>query len=96
MARRFFAFGLGIATGSAATIYAQRRYRKTVQRYAPPAIAERMTDAVKRFGSDVAASAREGRSVMLEREQTLRTRQHRTAARSNPSSRAKSLDLTSF
>ena len=70
--RRTFWFGLGVICGAFGAVYLQRRIAEIRERYTPPAVANRMTDAIKRFGSDVAESARAGRSAMAEREHDMR------------------------
>ncbi|MFZ4515160.1 MAG: hypothetical protein ACOYN3_02520 [Acidimicrobiia bacterium] len=79
MMKRLFWFTLGVGAGAAGALYAQRRIQRTVKRYTPPAIADRMTTAMKQFGADVADSARAGRTAMAERETQLRRdrRHHR-------------------
>lgn len=77
MMKRLFWFTLGAITGATGALYAQRRIQRTVERYTPPAIADRMTDAIKRFGADVADSARAGRTAMAEREAQGRDARHR-------------------
>ena len=79
MTKRMFWFVLGLVTGVAGTFYAQKRLQQVKERYTPPAIANRVGDAVKRFGSDVAESARVGKAAMTERETEIRRdrRHHR-------------------
>lgn len=70
--RRMFWFGLGAVCGAFGAVYLQRRVTAIRERYTPPAVANRMTDAIKRFGSDVAESARAGKAAMAERETEMR------------------------
>ena len=80
MTKRMFWFVLGVVAGVTGSMYLQRRLQQVKERYTPPAIANRMTDAVKRFGSDVAESARAGKATMSERETDMRrTRRHHRA-----------------
>jgi hypothetical protein len=72
MTKRMFWFLLGLMAGAATVVVAQKRLQAIKARYAPPAIANRVGDAVKRFGADVAESARTGKATMSERETQLR------------------------
>ena len=42
MTKRMFWFLLGVATGTAGTLYTQKRLQQVKERYTPPAIANRV------------------------------------------------------
>ncbi len=61
-----FGFGLGLA------VLTFRRIDAVLNRYAPPQVANQLTDSARSFGRDVRAAVREGRVAMREREAELR------------------------
>lgn len=75
MSKRLFwlAAGVGLA------VWAQRRLRAQVERYLPERVTQRATASVRSLGEDVRDAAREGRSAMKAREESLRAQFRPTA-----------------
>jgi hypothetical protein len=61
-------FVLGVGSSYALT----RRVKRTVQRYTPPRVADRITGTATNLRKDVHAAVGEGRDAMREREADLR------------------------
>lgn len=71
---------MGAAAGASGSVWAQRRLRQRIERYAPEQIADRAAASARRLGTDVKSAAEEGRVAMREREDALRS-QFRPPAR---------------
>jgi hypothetical protein len=75
MFKRVFWLGAGVGVG----LWAQRRLRAQIERYAPEQVAQRASDQVRSLRSDVRDAAREGWAAMREREESLRAQFRPTA-----------------
>jgi hypothetical protein len=74
MFKRFFWLTVGTAVGFGGSFWAQRRLRRTIQRYYPEQVARHLGKSTRSFGGDLLAAAREDRTAMQEREAALRSR----------------------
>ncbi|MEW6152497.1 MAG: hypothetical protein AB1673_00710 [Actinomycetota bacterium] len=72
MFKRLFWLTVGTAVGFGGSVWAQRRLRRTVERYYPERVAQQVSAGVRSLGDDVKAASREARAAMREREEALR------------------------
>jgi hypothetical protein len=70
--KRLFWLTVGTLVGFGGSLWAQRRFRRQIERYKPEQVTERAIASVRGLGDDVRAAARQGRAVQREREETLR------------------------
>jgi hypothetical protein len=71
--RRLVWFTSGATAGLGGAMWARRRIRRAVRRYAPEQLRADTAASVRRLGSGVRDAVAEGRSAMREREAELRT-----------------------
>jgi len=67
---RWLAAGFVLGLGSSYAL--ARRVRRTVQRYTPPRVADRITGSATNLRRDMNAAVGEGKDAMREREAELR------------------------
>jgi hypothetical protein len=67
---RWVSIGFVLGVGSSYAV--ARRARQVVQRYTPPALADRVTQSAGSLQRDVRAAVRTGRGAMRDREADLR------------------------
>ena len=67
---RWLVTGAGIGFG--ASVWLQRKVKRTAARYAPQRVTNELTRTVKGITGDVRAAVQEGRDAMREREAALR------------------------
>jgi hypothetical protein len=60
----------GMVVGAGTSVWAQRKVRRTVERYLP----EQVSGRTRQLGAEVRAAIAEGRQAMIEREAELRAR----------------------
>ncbi len=72
MLRRTFWFVTGAGAGVGGAMWARRRVRQAVARYAPERVQADVADSVRRLGTDLRSAVREGRDAMAGREAELR------------------------
>jgi hypothetical protein len=72
MMKRVTWFVAGAATGAAGAIATARKVRRTAERLAPTNVARSAVDGIRVKAHDVADAVREGRAVMVAKEQQLR------------------------
>lgn len=72
MFKRTFWFTTGVATGAGGMVWANRRMKATLARYAPDRLGVDAAARVRQVGGDVRAAIAEGRTAMREREAELR------------------------
>ncbi len=74
MFKRFFWLTVGTALGFGGSFWAQRRLRRTIERYYPEQVARQVGKSARSIGADLVAAAREGQAAMREREAALRSK----------------------
>jgi len=72
MFKRVMWMGIGAGIGAGASLWAEHKVRRRVERYTPHGMAKQMTVATRRVRDDLAVAADEGRRGMREREAELR------------------------
>ncbi len=72
MFKRVRWMGVGAAAGAAATVWAERRLRRQVERFLPAQVRAGLSARVRAAGSDVREAIEEGREAMAQREAELR------------------------
>ncbi len=80
MFKRLFWMTVGAAAGLGGSFWARRRVKEAVERYYPDQVARQVATSVRSLGDDVRDAAREAKSAMREREDSLRS-QFRPPAR---------------
>ncbi|MDQ4098110.1 MAG: hypothetical protein M3144_09615 [Actinomycetota bacterium] len=73
MFKRLFWLSVGTALGLGGSLWAQRRFRRQIERYKPDEMTRRAVTRVRGLRADVRAAARQGRDAMREREEMLRS-----------------------
>jgi hypothetical protein len=58
--------------GVAVTLWAQHRFRRQIERYAPERVVRQVSSSVRSLGGDVRSAAQEGWTAMRQREESLR------------------------
>ena len=61
-----------MVVGAGGSVWAQRKVRRTVERYLPEQVSRQVGDQARQIGADVRAALVEGRQAMAEREAELR------------------------
>ena len=74
MFKRAFWFSTGVATGAGGLVWANRRMKATLARYAPDRLGPDAAARARQLGGDVRAALAEGRTAMRQREAELRAR----------------------
>jgi len=64
--------GAGLAVGVGGSLWAERKVKSVLARYAPAALGGSAVDRVKVLPGEIRAALREGRTAMREREAELR------------------------
>ena len=72
MFKRLFWLTVGTLVGFGGSLWAQRRFRRQLERYKPEQVTQRAVTTARGLGHDVRAAAREGREAQREREEALR------------------------
>ena len=72
MFKRVRWMGVGAAAGAAATVWAERRLRRQVERFLPARVRAGLSARVRAAGSDLREAIEEGRQAMADREAELR------------------------
>lgn len=72
MIKRIVWMGFGAVIGASGSVWANRRVRRFVDRYAPEHVRHRIQNRVRTASGHVRAAVDEGRSAMREREAQLR------------------------
>lgn len=72
MFKRLFWLVVGTAVGFGGSLWAQRRFRRQIERYKPEQVTQRAVATVQGLGRDVRDAARQGRAAQREREEALR------------------------
>jgi hypothetical protein len=70
--KRLFWLTVGTVVGFGGSLWAQRRFRRQIERYKPEQVTERAITSVRALGHDVRVAARHGRDAQREREEALR------------------------
>jgi hypothetical protein len=78
--KRLFWLSVGTVLGLGGSLWAQRRFRRQIERYKPEQMTLRAVASVRGLGDDVRAAARQGRDAKREREEMLRS-QYRPPSR---------------
>ena len=74
MFKRAFWMSTGVAVGASGAFWAKRKVERTVERYLPEQVAERLGTGARDLGRTVRAAAEEGRAAMRATESELRAR----------------------
>lgn len=72
MIKRLTWWATGAVMGAGGSAWVQRKLRKTMARFSPPAIAGTAKGVAKELGQDLRSVLSEGRQAMKERETQLR------------------------
>jgi hypothetical protein len=70
--KRLFWLTVGTIVGLGGSLWAQRRFRRQIERYKPEQITQRAVASAQGLGRDVREAARQGREAQREREEALR------------------------
>lgn len=79
MFKRFRWMSFGAAVGLGGSVWAQRRVRRTVERYLPEQVGAKVADRARGLRADLADALEEGRLAMRDREAELRAQRPRPA-----------------
>jgi hypothetical protein len=74
MIKRVIWLGMGAVIGASGSVWANRRVRRMVDRYAPVEVRHRIEDRVRTASGHVRSAVHDGRDAMREREAELRGR----------------------
>ena len=72
MFKRLFWLILGTIVGLSSSFWAQRRIRRTVERFYPERVARKVSASASTLVEDVRAALADGRMAMRQREESLR------------------------
>ena len=72
MFKRVIWMGTGASVGFGASLWMQRKVKRTVQRYTPQRVTGDFVEVVRDFGYDLRDAVAEGRIAMAQREAELR------------------------
>lgn len=73
MFKRLFWLMVGFGFGIGLSMLTFRWFQRTLDRFAPPQVADRVTSSFRTLGRDLHDAVVEGRSAMRDREAALRT-----------------------
>lgn len=74
MFRRLFWLIVGMGIGAGGSVWANRRVRRVLDRYAPEEVRSRLESRIRSVGDEVRSAVAEGRDAMREREAELGSR----------------------
>lgn len=80
MFKRLFWLFVGLGLGLGLSVWTARFVRRTVERYTPENVADRVGAALRDLGGDIREAVREGRLAMREREAEIRAEIERRAS----------------
>ena len=72
MLKRLFWLMVGVGLGFGVSFWLMRFMRETLARYSPERVSADLSEALRRFGSDLRGAVAEGRQAMRDRESQLR------------------------
>jgi hypothetical protein len=72
--KRVIWMGMGATAGAGATMWANRKVKRTVAKLAPEALTDELTARARSFGRDLVDAVAEGREAMRAREAELQQR----------------------
>ena len=72
MFKRLFWLTLGTVLGLGGSLWAQRRFRRQIERYKPEQVTRRAVATTRGLVEDIRSAARQGREAQRERERSLR------------------------